>query len=120
MDEKPRESSGQQIVRWLRPAGCALVLVVAVIFIVTCFTSGRNPIPGYVPPQSSEYYASHLDELQTELEAHVFPVIGGIDGSSVEDGKLRVDIEEKSYAVTRAAILKYYDQSLFEFVEQGK
>ena len=44
MDEKPRESSGQQIVRWLRPAGCALVLVVAVIFIVTCFTSGRPPM----------------------------------------------------------------------------
>lgn len=120
MDEKPKESSGQQIVRWLRPAGCALVLIISIIFVVTCFTSGRDPIPGYAPPQTSEYYSGHLDELKAELEAHVFPAVNGVEACRVEGGKLRVDIEEKSYAVTRAAILKYYDQSLFEFVEQGK
>jgi len=117
MEEKNRESAGQEFVRWLRPGGCALILIIMVLMLVTCFISGKKPIPGYTPPQTSEYYAAHLDELQTELEEHVFPVIGGVEESRVDDGKLEVSIGVSDYVTTRAAILRYYDENLFEFVE---
>jgi hypothetical protein len=120
MDDKPRESAGQQFARWLKPGGCVLVLVISILMLVTCFTAGRNPIPGYAPPQTSEYYAAHLDELKAELEEHVFPELKGAAGCSVDGARLKISIESDYYGVTRSAILRYYDADLFEFVEKGK
>lgn len=45
MEEKNRESAGQEFVRWLRPGGCALILIIMVLMLVTCFISGKNPSP---------------------------------------------------------------------------
>lgn len=116
MEEKNTESAGQEFVRWLRPGGCILLIVIAVLVIAMCFISGQDPIPGYAPPQSSEYYAEHLDELKTELETNVFPIIGGVLDCSVQGDKLNVTLEASGFAVTRSAILRYYDIALFEFV----
>lgn len=120
MDENGHESAGQEFARWLRPAGCVFVLILAVLALVICFTHGKDPIPGYKPPQTSEYYSRHMDELQAELEENVFPIIGGVEKSEIDGGKLTVTLDSGTFAVTRSAILRYYDVSLFEFVDNAK
>ena len=111
--------AGRDFVKWLKPGGCVLFLVVAILVTAVCLTSGRDPIPGYEAPKASEYYAQSADtlsELKNELEQNVFPRVAGVTGSSVEDGHLTVHIDDSSFAVTRAAILRYYSQELFEFI----
>ena len=68
-DQQQPENPGVQIVRWLRPAGCVLVLLLSALMLVFCFTQGRDPIPGYEPPHDDAYYAQHLPELAEELNA---------------------------------------------------
>jgi hypothetical protein len=111
-------SAGEQFVKWLRPAGCVLVLAVAVLVTVICLTSGRDPIPGYEAPQDTTYYAQHLDELQDELEENVFPQLEGVQDCRIEGDKLAVTVAGHTFAKTRAAILRYYDLSLFAFISE--
>lgn len=117
--EEKQPSNGEWLMRTLKPLGCVLVLLIAAAVLVVCFTAGRDPIKGYQAPQTSEYYAQHLGELQTELEANVFPQLQGVEGSEVTDGTLAVTIAHRSFAPTRSAILRYYDASLFEFIDAG-
>jgi hypothetical protein len=119
MDDNGHESAGQEFARWLKPGGCIVLLLIFIAVLAVCLVSGKNPIPGYKPPQTSEYYSQHLDELQTELEENVFPVIGGVNESHVQDGKLYVTLEGSTFAVTRSAILRYYDENLFVFVDSA-
>lgn len=109
-------SSGEQFVKWLRPAGCVLFLAVAVLVTVVCLTAGKDPIPGYEPPRDTAYYAQHLDELQAELEANVFPHLEGVVGCGAAGDTLEVRLAEQTFAKTRSAILQYYDLSLFTFI----
>ena len=57
-DESPlsekKETSGEYLFRVLKPAGCLIVLVVLVLFFVTCFTHKSDPVKDYTPPQSAE------------------------------------------------------------------
>lgn len=112
---------GEEFVKKIRPAGCVMFIVLAILVAVVCLTAGRDPIRGYEPPQSDEYYARHLDELQAELEANVFPQLEGVLGSRVEDNVLVVELDTNYFAVTRSALLRYYGQELFrlERVETG-
>ena len=114
-------TAGQDFVRRIGPAGMALFLILAVLVTWMCFTGGRNPIPGYAAPQSTEYYAAHLDELAAELEANVFPALPDytMSASVPADGTtVTVTIDDEHFVVGRAAILHYYDGSLFTF-ERG-
>lgn len=107
---------GQEIVKWLKPGGCALVLFITALAMILLFTSGNDPIKGYVPPQTSEYYSEHPEELLAELEQNVFPELSGVRSCEItEDGKLFITLTGDDYAVARSAILKYYDAALFEF-----
>lgn len=115
-EEKRPENPGVQMVRWLKPGGCILVLALTVIAMLYLFTSGRDPVPGYAPPQSSEYYAAHLDELAQELTANVLPHLSGAVSAEVSGDTVAVTLTGADYAVARAAILRYYDQSLFTFI----
>ena len=113
-------SAGQEFVKKIRPLGVALFLILFVLFLYICFTAGANPIPGYESPHDSAYYSqndSTLEELKTELEANVFPKLSGEENCSVADGKLSIVIESSSFATSRSAILRYYDESLFEFIK---
>lgn len=109
------ENPGVQIVRWLRPAGCVLVLLLTVLMLVFCFTQGKDPIPGYEPPHDAAYYAQHLPELAEELNARVLPAVDETASATADGGTVTVRIDAQRLAVTRAAVLRYYDASLFVF-----
>ena len=55
-------------------------------------------------------------ELKTELETNVFPHIDGVLAAEESGGVLVITIEESTFAVTRSAILTYYEAELFEFI----
>lgn len=114
-DGREPENPGVQIVRWLRPAGCVLVLLISALMLVFCFTQGKDPIPGYEAPHDTAYYAQHLPELAEELNAHVLPEVDETASAAVDGDTVTVTIDAQRLAVTRAAVLRYYDTSLFVF-----
>lgn len=114
-DTEQPENPGVQIVRWLRPAGCVLVLLFSALMLVLCFTQGRDPVPGYEPPHDDAYYAQHLPELAEELNAHVLPEVDETASAAVDGSTVTITMEAQRLANTRAAVLRYYDVSLFIF-----
>lgn len=114
-DQQQPENPGVQIVRWLRPAGCVLVLLLSALMLVFCFTQGRDPIPGYEPPHDDAYYAQHLPELAEELNAHVLPEVDETASAAADGSTVTITMEARRLANTRAAVLRYYDVSLFIF-----
>lgn len=115
-----KETAGMQFARAVKPAGCILILLILIGVLYLCFTSGTDPIPGYEAPQDTAYYSGHLEQLQTELQDNVFPKLEGEEESRIEDGRLTVVLENDSFAVSRSAILRYFDESLFEFQRADK
>jgi hypothetical protein len=112
--------AGSEFVKKIRPIGCILFLMISVYFLVFCFTSGKNPIPGYVAPHDSTYYSQNADtlsELKTELETNVFPKLTGIKDCQIVGGKLEITIDSLSFFRSRTAILKFYDRDLFTFIK---
>ncbi|MGI5977873.1 MAG: hypothetical protein ACOX66_00035 [Oscillospiraceae bacterium] len=117
--KNPTVNPGLEIARRITPFGCILLLAVFVLFMVFCLSSGKNRLPGYTAPHDTEYYSQsdeRLTELKTELEANVFPKLGGVERCEVKDGKLEVTIPRANYNDLRAALLHVYDESLFTFV----
>ncbi len=107
---------GFQIAGTLKIGGCILVLAITVAALAIMLTSGRNPIKGYEPPESSEYYAMHIEELESELAENVFPLLDNVEAWEVENGRITVTLTGGDYAVSRAALLRYYDAELFNFI----
>ncbi len=114
------DTAGQRFVKTIRPAGCVLFIVVAVLVTVICLTSGADPISGYQPPQAMSYYAEHPDALVQELEENVFPALPDYDMQAAVNaaGTVTVTIDTDHFVAARAAILRYFDESLFDF-ERG-
>ena len=107
--------TGQEFAKNIRPIGWIMFLGIGMLVTAICFTSGSNPLPGYVAPHTSEYYSENLPELQAELEQNVLPNLSGGAKCHVSGNVIVIDIKESSFAMTRGAILKYYDKKLFEF-----
>lgn len=119
MDGPERESAphpGFEIAKSLKLGGCVAVLLLTVVAMALLMTAGRDPLRGYVPPESGEYYAQHLPELKAELEENVFPLLEGVEGCEIAGDRLAVTLTGADYAVPRAAILSAFDAELFEFV----
>ncbi len=110
--------TGKQFVKWLRPAGCAAVLILTVLATVLLFTAKGAPVEGYEPAESAEYYAGHVDELLTEIENDLLP---RLDAPGVElalsDGVIAVTGPKQALHTVRLAIIHYFDKDLFEFTE---
>ncbi len=113
------ETAGQQFVRMIRPTGAAMFIIVAVLVTLICLTNGRDPIPGYEAPETTEYYAEHPEALAAELEENVFPALPDYDlsASVADDGRVVVTVDSEHYAKARGAILQYFNVKLFTFVE---
>jgi hypothetical protein len=111
--------TGQEFVKKLRPAGCALVVILTVIVTILMFTSKGIAVDGYDAPHDSDYYAEHIDELKTEIEENMLPKLEGVTASlSVEDGKVQVTAESVSLQKVKNAVNYYYGLELFTFEEQ--
>ena len=112
------ENTGRDFIKKVKPLGAAMFLGTFIIVTIFLFTAGRDPIPGYESPQNEEYYLQNdktMGELKSELEKNVFPNVRGVVSCETDGKKLFVAIEEKSYSVTRSAILHYFDESIFVF-----
>ena len=110
--------TGEAFVKWLKPAGCALFLVLAILMTVTLFTAKGAPVKGYEAPESSEYYAENLSELASELESNMFPLMDAPASCAVSDGKIVVTAPKEKMPLVRNGIVYYYDEKLFEFHEE--
>ncbi len=113
-------NSGQWLWKTLKPAGCIFVLVLCVLALWILFTNGADPIPGYEPPESMEYYAENTDELLAELEANVLPHIEGVADCAAEGGKVRIELEYDAFVPGRSILLRYFDEELFSLVQREK
>ena len=109
--------AGREFVKKLRPAGCALFLVLFILVTVMLFTSKGAPVEGYEAQHESEYYAEHPDELKTELEDKLIPKLD-IEWCEIEvsGGKVAVTAAEEDIYKIRPAFIYYYDAELFEFI----
>ena len=115
-------TAGEEFVKWLKPGGCILLIVVFILVLMMCFGSGKNPLPGYESLHDTAYYSQsdeRLKELGQELEQNVFPRLDGEETWNVEDDRLVITLENEYFIATRSAILRYYDDSLFEFRKDG-
>ena len=114
-DEK--EHPGFQIVRWLRPGGAALVLLLGILFVVQALMTGREPVKGYEPKHDTAYYAQHPDVLADELNDDLLPQVDKTARAEAGGKTVTVTIPHETFLTTRAAVLRYYDVSLLEFQE---
>ena len=110
-------TAGEDFIKKIRPVGCACFIILAILVTIVCFTAGKDPIKGYSAPESTEYYAGHLEELRSELEENVFPNISGLVDCRIEGNVLEIYLEKADFAVSRSVILRYFDKSLFNFIE---
>ena len=119
MDPEKREiNPGKELVLAMRPLGCVLVVIFTIACMALMLKSGPEGVDGYVPPESDAYYAQHLDELQLELETHVFPELEGIRSCENTGNVLEIVIDSEHYIASRAVIIRYFDRELLLFVKQ--
>ena len=118
-DESPlsekKETSGEYLFRVLKPAGCLIVLVVLVLFFVTCFTHKSDPVKDYTPPQSAEYYAADPAALAAELNRSLLKILGGT--ARVENGTVVITAPAEKLEQIRAAVCAVFDEKLLSFAE---
>ena len=115
-------TTGQDFVKKIRPIGAAMFLMMFVLFLIICFTARTDPLAGYSAPHNLTYYSQNdttLGELKTELEANVFTKLTGVESCTVKDGKLKIVIDSEYFKNCRSALLKHFDNSLFEFISSS-
>lgn len=118
--EKEKLDDRQWLWKTLKPAGCIFVLVLAAIAIVMCFTNGRDPIPGYEPAESMEYYEKNPEAFLAELKENVLPHLDGVESAAVKNGRVCLELSYDDFVISRSALLQYFDESLFELVQLEK
>ena len=112
-------TAGQAFVKSIGPFGCALFLIVFILATALCFTVGRDPIPGYTPPERASY-ENDLPQLVYVLQTQVFPALPDYEMTAAVTGDtVTVTVTDGNFAAARAAILRYFPQDLIEFSKGG-
>ncbi len=120
-EQRPAEeklTAGQSFVKSIRPLGCALFLILAVLVTAICLTAGRDPIPGYTPPERASY-ENDLTQLVWVLEEQVFPALPQYAMTAEVTGDTVTVTVDGNLAAARSAILHYFPEDLITF-ERGK
>ncbi len=113
-----KRDAGKEFIKNIRPAGCALFLLLAVLVFAVCMTAGKDPIPDYQAPDPS-VYANDLPRLVQELEENVLPKLPQYDiSASITGDTVTLKINSGNFAAARAAILRYFPEEYFTF-ERG-
>ncbi len=113
-----KSSAGQDFIKKIGPWGCALFLALFILTTVLCFTAGSNPIKGYEPPQSRDYYAANPDVLIAELEQTVFPQLPYDMTAGMVGDQVTVRIAADDLVMGRAALLQLFGHDLLAFEEK--
>ena len=115
-----RESTSREFVRKIGPFGIIFFLAMFVFFLYWCFTDKPvDLLEGYTAPQTGEYYAENLPELQDELEANVLPKLRGVVSDELGDGAVIITLEPEDYFDSRYSLLQHFDEALFVFERSG-
>ena len=118
-DKKEKLSGGEWLMRTFGKGGCIFLLLMAVVGVFICFTVGSDPIKGYEAQLTTAEYAAQPELLKAELEENVFPHLEGVQDCAVRDGGVTITLAEESFVVTRAALLRYFDESLLTLIDES-
>lgn len=113
---EPKLSAGEGFVKFIRPAGAALFLILFAIVTVFLFTAKGAPVEGYEPPHDSAYYRENISELAAEIKENMLPLIGAEGVTvSVSGGKVLIAGGEDGLRTVRQGVIHYYAEDLFVF-----
>ncbi|MBR0063819.1 MAG: hypothetical protein IJP67_06605 [Oscillospiraceae bacterium] len=109
-------SAGEEFIKWIRPAGAAVILVLFIVVTAMLFTVKGVAVEGYTPSESREYYAEHVDELCGEVNERLIPKMG-LEGVSAEvrDGVIAVSGDGESVQKLRFALIHYFNEDQFVY-----
>ena len=110
------ERSGEYLLRVLRPGGAVAVLLLGVLFLVTCFTHRSDPVLDYVPAHTAAYYTAHPEALEQELRANLLRYLPPCE---VRAGKAQVEVRAAPDALEhlRLRLGGLFGEHLFVFTE---
>ena len=111
---------GKDFVKKIGPLGMVMILLFSAVGTFMLFSADLGAPPRYDSRHTAEYYgqsAETMEELHEELRIYVFPSIEGILESSVlPDGRqILIRTSPEHYDRVKAAILRDFDEALFEF-----
>lgn len=113
---EPKLSAGEGFIKFIRPAGAGLFLVLFVIVTVFLFTAKGVAVEGYEAPHDSSYYRERLSELASEIETNMLPKLDA-EGVTVSfaDGRILVEGGEEGVRAVRQGVIHYYAEDFFVF-----
>ena len=103
-----------QFIKKIGPVGCAIFLGIFLLYMVMCFTQGKDELKEYDPPRDGAYYQMHLGELARELEDNVMPMLEGIESVSWQEGEktVTVTIAEDRFFPVRRSLHRHFPSDL--------
>ncbi len=102
----------------IKPLGAVLILFLAALALITCFTADMGVPDRYESLHDAEYYRQSrgsMEELKSELEENVFPQLDGIVKYYVnQNNVLHIDVSKKSYGKVTGVLYRDFDRDLFD------
>lgn len=108
----------------VRPVGIVIILLVAVLAIITCFTIDLGVPEHYVSEHDTAYYSQSretMEQLHAELREKVFPGMDGVADSylSVDGTRVVIVVKTGYYDRVKAVLERDFDsQALFQLVRE--
>ena len=103
-----------QFLKKIGPVGSIMFLGIFLLYLVMCFTQGKDELKGYEPPRDGAYYEMHMGELARELEENVAPMLEGITLVYWHEGEdtVTVKIAEDRFFPIRRSLLRHFPSDL--------